>query len=47
MKALENELEYERKNNSDRQRDILDKDAEIELLNTIKKCQEEKIEDYM
>lgn len=41
------DLEYERKKNAVLCRDIEDKDAEIEHLNTIKKFQEEKLTEYM
>ncbi|VVC38032.1 Hypothetical protein CINCED_3A004058 [Cinara cedri] len=47
IEVLEIDLENERKKNSEHQRYIEDKDAEIEYLNTIKKFQEEKMADYM
>ncbi|XP_022168561.1 golgin subfamily A member 4-like [Myzus persicae] len=47
IKALEIDLENERKKTTGYQINIENKDAEIEHLNTIKKCQELKITDYM
>ncbi|CAI6360394.1 unnamed protein product [Macrosiphum euphorbiae] len=47
IKALEIDLENERKKNCGYQITIENKDAEIEHLNTIKKCQEVKIADYI
>ncbi|KAL5235793.1 hypothetical protein ACI65C_003203 [Semiaphis heraclei] len=47
IKALEIDLENERKKTSGYQIDIENKDAEIEQLNTIKRCQEIKMTDYM
>lgn len=47
MKVLEIDLEHEQKKNSEHEKEIQDKNAEIEHLNYIKKFQEEKIADYM
>lgn len=47
IKALEIDLENERKKTSGYQINIENKEAEIEQLNAIKRCQELKITDYM
>lgn len=47
MKTLEVDLKCEEKKRLELEKEIIDKDAEIEHLYTIKKFQDEKIANYM